>query len=425
LIPDVSDASEIWNHCASFWCNSLQNQRKFNASIMASVKITLDRRAKKKDGTYPIKYTISHAGRTAQIPAYISIENGQWDSVRCKVVLRDDKYLLNARLGQGLAEIGRAILQLRMEGRLKGCSAKDVRDMVLAILQPDTDKPVMFLDWYRSFAMRHQNIRTRDIYLATIVQMERFDEAVGKKTFEGINRQWLEGFFAHMAETSPSINARNIHLRNIRAAFNAAIDDGVTAAYPFRRFKIHPQPTRKRNLKPNALRSVFNAAVPDWQQKYIDVFKLMFFLIGINPADLLTLPADADDGGRIDYTRRKTHRLYSIKVEPEAKAIIDRYRGSKNLLNVADGCTNYRSFALRLNKNLSDIMPGLTAYWARHSWATIAASLDIPEDTIALALGHSSAHTTTAIYIQRDLRKVDAANRRVIDFVLNKKPDAQ
>lgn len=78
-----------------------------------------------------------------------------------------------------------------------------------------------------------------------------------------------------------------------------------------------------------------------------------------------------------------------------------------------------------LNKNLSDIMPGLTAYWARHSWATIAASLDIQEDTIALALGHSSAHTTTAIYIQRDLRKVDAANRRVIDFVLNKKPDAK
>jgi integrase len=170
---------------------------------------------------------------------------------------------------------------------------------------------------------------------------------------------------------------------------------------------------------------VFNAAVPEWQQKYIDVFKLMFYLIGINHADLLTLPADADEGGRIDYTRRKTHRLYSIKVEPEAKAIIDRYRGSKNLLNVADGCTNYRSFALRLNKNLSDIMPGLTAYWARHSWATIAASLDIPEDTIALALGHSSAHTTTAIYIQRDLRKVDAANRRVIDFVLNKKPDAK
>ena len=64
------------------------------------------------------------------------------------------------------------------------------------------------------------------------------------------------------------------------------------------------------------------------------------------------------------------------------------------------------------------IRAGLTTYWARHSWATIAASLDIPEDTIALALGHSSAHTTTAIYIERRLSKVDAANRKVLDLFL-------
>lgn len=384
---------------------------------MASVKLSLDKRAIKKDGTYPLKYTISHGGRTAQIPTTISVSVEQWDAVRCKVVQREDKYFLNAQLGQRLAEIGRAILQLRMEGRLKNCSARDVRDMVLDILEPDNNKPVTFVSWYRKFAERHENERTRQIYLATIVQMERFDEDLSKRRFEEINRQWLEGFFAHMAVTSPSVNARNIHLRNIRAAFNAAIDDGITSAYPFRRYKIHPVATRKRNLKPNALKALFSMQVPEWQQKYIDVFKLMFLLIGINPADLLTLPPDADASGRIEYNRRKTHRLYSIKVEKEAKAIIDKYRGKKNLLNVTDDCKNYRSFALRLNHNLSELVPGLTSYWARHSWATIAASLDIPEDTIALALGHSSAHTTTSIYIQRDRRKVDEANRKVIDLV--------
>lgn len=224
-----------------------------------------------------------------------------------------------------------------------------------------------------------------------------------------------------MARTSPSVNARNIHLRNIRAAFNAAIDDGVTAAYPFRRFKIHPVATRKRNLKPAALRALFSADVPDWQQKYVDVFKLSFLLIGINIVDLLSLPPDADASGRIEYNRRKTHKFYSVKVEKEAKDIIDKYRGKKNLLNVADNCSNYRSFALRLNKNLAEISAGVTTYWARHSWATIAASIDIPDDTIAAALGHSGANSTTAIYIQRDRRKVDAANRKVIDYVLGGK----
>lgn len=39
------------------------------------------------------------------------------------------------------------------------------------------------------------------------------------------------------------------------------------------------------------------------------------------------------------------------------------------------------------------------------------------------ALGHSPRNATTAIYIRRDTRKVDAANRRVIDFVLHGKTD--
>jgi integrase len=161
--------------------------------------------------------------------------------------------------------------------------------------------------------------------------------------------------------------------------------------------------------------------VPAWQQKYIDIFQLSFLLIGINIGDLLELPAGDDLQGRISFNRKKTRRLYSIKVEPEARAIIDKYRGEVHLLNVADGCSNYRHFANRLNSNLHAISPSVTTYLARHSWATIAASLDIPDDTIALALGHAGANSTTSIYIERDRRKIDAANRRVIDWVLYNK----
>ena len=87
------------------------------------------------------------------------------------------------------------------------------------------------------------------------------------------------------------------------------------------------------------------------------------------------------------------------------------------LLSWAERCADYRTFAAKTNKALGEIHTGLTTYWARHSWATIAASLDISEDTIALALGHASAHATTSIYIERSLRKVDEANRRVLDAV--------
>lgn len=55
---------------------------------------------------------------------------------------------------------------------------------------------------------------------------------------------------------------------------------------------------------------------------------------------------------------------------------------------------------------------------ARRSWATIAAELDIPKDTIGKALGHSEwDSSTTDLYIKFDNKKIDEANRKVIDYL--------
>ena len=67
-------------------------------------------------------------------------------------------------------------------------------------------------------------------------------------------------------------------------------------------------------------------------------------------------------------------------------------------------------------------IPRMTLYWARHSFATIAYEIGISTDIIADCLGHKTGHRITEIYIQKDQRKVDEANRKVIDYVLyNKK----
>jgi hypothetical protein len=58
----------------------------------------------------------------------------------------------------------------------------------------------------------------------------------------------------------------------------------------------------------------------------------------------------------------------------------------------------------------------LTTYWARHTWATIAAELDIPKETIAKALGHGGREVTD-VYIRFDDKKIDKANRQVIDYL--------
>lgn len=63
------------------------------------------------------------------------------------------------------------------------------------------------------------------------------------------------------------------------------------------------------------------------------------------------------------------------------------------------------------------MFPNISQYWCRHTWATIAAWLDIPKETIAAGLGHGG-NSVTDIYIRFDQKKVDNANRRIIDFIL-------
>lgn len=156
-------------------------------------------------------------------------------------------------------------------------------------------------------------------------------------------------------------------------------------------------------------------------------FRLIFLLIGINIIDLCKLRTI--NNGRVEFYRSKTNRLYSIKVEPEAMEIINKYKGTEHLIDILDQHKNHRSYTGILNKTLKEVgtlandknskpvFPQLTTYWARHSWATIAASLEIPKETIAAALGHGG-NTVTDIYIDFDRKKVDEANRRVIDWVL-------
>ena len=65
----------------------------------------------------------------------------------------------------------------------------------------------------------------------------------------------------------------------------------------------------------------------------------------------------------------------------------------------------------------SGLFPDLSSKWAKHTVATLAASLDIPRDTISLILGHSSGNPVTRIYIREDMAKADKAMRAVIDLI--------
>lgn len=389
---------------------------------MANVSIWLDVRRANKKNEFPLKLAVTNKSRVAYVALGINVQRSQWNERKGEVTKHPRRMQLNAFIIDTLTKYRHALMELGAGQGVRELSAKELRDTLMEKVQPGKKSSGAFKAAFDGFIAGKENKRTAAIYRSTWRRIEAFEPKAEWLAFEDVNRAWLEKFNVWMTTSAPKANARGIHLRNIRAVFNWAIDNERTTLYPFRRFKIRMEQTRKRNVSAERLRQIVEADVKKWEQKYVDAFRLSFLLIGINMADLLTLPSDAIKDGRLEYRRAKTHRLYSIKVEPEAQAIIEKYQGKRLLLSWTEGCKDYRSFYLKINPVLKRIAPDVTTYWARHSWATIAASLDIPKETIAHALGHAQS-TVTDIYIEFDERKVDAANRRVIDRVFGKSKD--
>ncbi len=96
------------------------------------------------------------------------------------------------------------------------------------------------------------------------------------------------------------------------------------------------------------------------------------------------------------------------------------------MLDLLEKYSNTHAFTTCFDKHLKNIgscapFPKLTSYWARHTWATLASELDIPEDVISHALGHSysTGAAVTQVYINFNRKKIDEANRKVIDYILD------
>lgn len=273
------------------------------------------------------------------------------------------------------------------------------------------------------YLMDYSNIckttRTKELYIATANKVRNYDS---KATLD-INLAWIEDFTRSMINEGLMVNSYSIHLRNIRAVFNHAIKHDITNNYPFKRFSIPSGQTRKRNLSAERIREIFSADnLSSDKEVARDIFCLMFFLLGINGVDLLRATPAQLINGRLEYKRSKTGRLYSVEVMPEAQRLIEKYRGNEHLLYFCDNGMDYRKVMAKIDRSLKFFGEGITTYYARHSWATIAAGLDIPMETIAAALGHSNGFKITSIYVDFSQKKVDEANRRVIDYVLyNKK----
>ena len=392
--------------------------------------IYIDTRRQGDDGLYPVRISINQDRKTA----YITVENVRlrpefWNGMQ--VVGIPNAAYMTAQIADYMAKVSKALLMIDGADDM---SAMQIRDAVNAILHPEKPKVVkkkhLLAEWLRTHGEKMRP-NTRSLYNYTADMVDSF---MPETEFCQVDRKWLEKLDAFMVEKGMKLNSRSIVFRNIRTVYNEAMGEGIVSTYPFRQFKVKSEDTRKRSLTITQLRTLLHYPCDEWQRIYVDYFFLCFYLCGINLVDLSGLKDSDMRDGRITYKRSKTGRLYDIKVEPEALALIERYKGHDGrLVDICDRYRNYKDFAAHMTNGLRTVgthwsvgetrkgeplFPEITQYWCRHSWATIAYELDVPMEIIAQALGHSFGSKTTSIYIRPNQAKADAANRKVIDFLM-------
>lgn len=248
----------------------------------------------------------------------------------------------------------------------------------------------------------------------------------------------------------PSNRMLSLYLGSIRHLYNEAkkqfndYDRNIIliSGSPFENFKIPKQEaTRKRAISPSQIRQIFNLPYHynikgrEIRGRYNlakDCFMLSFCLIGMNSADLYSC-SDIQDFA-ITYNRCKTKERRNDKAKMKVvipdiiKPLLKKYQDSKGqrVFNFYHYYSTPDSFNKAINYGLKEIgkilkIEDLEFYAARHSWATIAVNkVGVDKYTVHAALNHiDESMKVTDIYIERDFKIENEANKKVVKYVFD------
>lgn len=372
----------------------------------------LDMRRALSNGKYPVKVRVRHRSAIL-ISTGLEAALDEWSLTECKYRENNaTNKARNVKIRNTLNIIDTCLLNLELEGRLASMSDRALKEILCSALGIGRRKLPNLVACLKA-AGDGKSDRTRRLAEWTADKVEAYDAHVKA---EDIDERWLQRFRDVLLQRLAP-NSVALILRHISSACTLAQREGLIQANPVKGFKLPSAETRKRSLTVEQLRELRDMPLAGRYAFARDIFFFSFYLRGANMVDLYHLKPSDLRNGRIEYQRAKTGTLYSVLLEPEAAAIIERYSGGEDSLLDLQGYKTSGGMCSCVTRWLAKVMPGISTYYARHSWASIAAELDIPIETISHALGHKIGSPVTAIYVAYNQRKVDEANRQVIDYL--------
>lgn len=277
---------------------------------------------------------------------------------------------------------------------------------------------------------RLNRIRTSETYTVTLASFMKFRDGQDILLCE-IDGEVMMLYEAWLKANSNCPNTISFYMRILRAVYNRAVEkELVEQKFPFKHVYTGIYKTVKRAI---SLKTVKRIKEIDLKMKphldYArDMFLFSFYTRGMSFVDMAYLKKSDLENGILTYRRRKTGQLLTVKWEKCMGDIVAKYEGHSDtqyLLPIitdlrADERIQYRNALCRVNIALKEIarlvglaLP-LSMYCARHAWASIAKSKNIPLAVISEGMGHDSEETTRIYLASLDTSVVDKANSLIL-----------
>lgn len=277
---------------------------------------------------------------------------------------------------------------------------------------------------------RLNRIRTSETYAATLSSFMKFREGQDILLCE-IDSDTMMLYEAWLKGKGVCPNTISFYMRILRAVYNRAVEkELVEQKHPFKHVYTGIDKTVKRAVPLKAIKRIkeLDLTLKPHLDYARDLFLFSFYTRGMSFIDMAYLKKSDLKNGVLTYRRKKTNQQLTVKWEKCMAEIVAKYNDCSTTQYLLPIITNplvderkqYRNAIYRVNTALKEIarmislpMP-LTMYCARHGWASIAKSKNIPLSVISEGMGHDSEETTRIYLASLDSNVIDKANSLIL-----------
>ncbi len=284
-----------------------------------------------------------------------------------------------------------------------------------------------------------EKIRTSETYMAALNSFKKFLASQASKDnnrngedimLDSITSDLMEAYETFLTKRNVIPNTVSFYMRILRAIYNRAVEDELTPQrFPFKHVYTGIDRTVKRAVSLKVIKRIkeIDLSLNQSADFARDMFLFSFYTRGMSFIDMAYLKKKDLANGILTYRRRKTGQQLFIKWEKCMQEIVDKYDTMRTCYllpiikvpNINERNQYVNSLRLVNNKlkyiaNIIHLPIPLSTYVARHAWASIAKSKNIPISVISEGMGHDSEMTTQIYLASLDNSAIDKANEIIL-----------